>query len=157
MGTRITKSECRELVCSKNFGAATAFHGVRLLRRTSKLFRTLAKITMMIVILTLNLIPAAVVGNVVADPARARTAASLQGGGGESDTQPKWLVDHEKLFVGDTPLVATTVRASQHDAEAIVTNARVAHGRATAAREQALHRDESKCERSMNMEKYIEI
>ena len=100
----------------------------------------------MIVFLTLNLIPAAVVGNVIADPAGTRTAASLQGGG-SGDTQPKWLVDHEKLFVGDTPLVATAVRASQYDAEAIIPNARVAHGRATAAREQALHRDESKCER----------
>ena len=99
----------------------------------------------MVSFLTLNLITAAVaVSNVVADPAGARAAASLQGGRGESNTQPKWLFGQEKLFEGDTPLVATTVRASPHDAEAIVLNARVAHGHATAAREQARHRDECK-------------
>ena len=99
----------------------------------------------MVLFLMLNLVTtAAVVGNVVADPARARAAASLQGGRGESNTQPNWLFDQEKHpFEGDAQ-VATTVRASQHDAEAIVPNARVAHGHATAAREQARHRDECK-------------
>ena len=99
----------------------------------------------MVSFLTLNLITAAVaVGNVVADHAGARTAASLQGGRGKSNTQPKWLFGQEKLFEGDTPLFATTVRASEHEAEVIVPNARVAHGHATAAREQARHQDECK-------------
>ena len=103
----------------------------------------------MVSFLTLNLITAAVaVGNVVADPAGARAAASLQGGSeskSESNTQPNWLFDQEKRpFEGDAPLFATTVRASPHDAEALVLNARVAHGHATAAREQARHRDECK-------------
>ena len=100
----------------------------------------------MVSFLTLNLITAAVaVGNVVADPAGARAAASLQGGRGESNTQSKWLFGQEKRpFEGDAPLFATTVRASPHDAEALVLNARVAHGHATAAREQARHRDECK-------------
>ena len=100
----------------------------------------------MVSFLTLNLIIAAVaVGNVVADHAGARAAASLQGGRGESNTQSKWLFGQEKRpFEGDAPLFATTVRASPHDAEALVLNARVAHGHATAAREQARHRDECK-------------
>lgn len=72
--------------------------------------------------LTLNLITAAAaVGNVVADPAGARAAASLQGGRGKSNSQPNWLFDREKRpLEGDTLLVATTVRASQRDAEASV-------------------------------------
>ena len=100
----------------------------------------------MVLLLMLNVVTAtAVVGNVVADPARARAAASLEGGRGESNTQPTWLFGQEKRpFEEDALLVATTVRASQHDAGAIVPNARVAHGHATAAQEQARHRDECK-------------
>ena len=100
----------------------------------------------MVLLRMLNLITAALaVGNVVADPARARAAASLEGGRGESNTQPTWLFGQEKHpFEGDAPLVATTVHASQHDAGAILLNAPVAHSHATAAREQARHRDECK-------------
>ena len=101
----------------------------------------------MVLFLMLNLITAALaIGNVVADPARARAAASPQGGGSESNTQPtqpNWLFGQEKRpFEGDALLVATTVSASPHDAQAIVPNALVAHVRATAAREQ----DESECD-----------
>ena len=86
-----------------------------------------------------------VTGTTVANPAGARAAASPQGGGSESNTQPtqpNWLFDQEKRpFEGDTLLVATTVRTSQRDVDAIVLNARVAHG----VRGQALHRDEREC------------
>ena len=96
----------------------------------------------MVMFLLLNFITtAAVVGNVVADPVGARVAASPKGGGGEATLNNRnGLLSFDKLYFGDTPLVATTVRVSPHDAEAIVPNARVAHGPATAAREH-----ESKC------------
>ena len=96
----------------------------------------------MVLFLLLNFITtAAVVGNVVADPVGARVAASPKGGGGEATLNNRnGLLSFDKLYFGDTPLVATTVRVSPHDAEAIVPNARVAHGPATAAREH-----ESKC------------
>ena len=104
----------------------------------------------MVMFLLLNFITtAAVVGNVVADPVGARVAASPKGGGGEATLNNRnGLLSFNKLYFGDTPLVATTVRVSivsPHDAEAIVPNARVAHARATTVQGQALQQ-ESKCE-----------
>ena len=90
---------------------------------------------------------------VIDNAAGARNAASPQGGGGESNTQPK-LVKNDKVFefFRDMPLVATIVRASPHDAGAIVTNARVAHARATTVQGQALQQ-ESKCENMVKRKK----